>query len=128
MSNPDSTIRQMGMTSYEEYIEKYGEDNAKYLWDILGDHLRNYSDLTYIDVQIPGSRTSEQPARDLADKHNWTYSETSGNVRLLQMLMDGDWNESEFLVVQPGQTIDASHDDDIVVAKQEPAIAPLTPV
>ena len=120
LSNPDSTTRQMGMTSYEEYVEKYGEDNAKYLWDVLGDHLRNYSDLTYIDVQIPGSRMSEQSSRDLADEQKWTYSEAPGNVRLLRMLMDGDWDESEFLVVQPGKTIDASHDDGIVVAKQAP--------
>ena len=102
------------MASYEEYVEKYGEDNAKYLWEILGDHLRNYTDLTYIDVQIPGSRNSIDDAKAMAEEHNWGYSEASGNIRLLHMLMNGEWNEDEFLVVPPGQTIDASHGDDII--------------
>lgn len=114
MSNPESTTRRMGMASYEEYVEKYGEDNAKYLWEVLGDHLRNYSRLTYIDVQIPGSRQSVEASQAMADEHSWSYSEVSGSVRLLRKLMDGDWDESEFLVVLPGQTIDASYGDDIV--------------
>ncbi len=117
MSNPDSTTRQMGMASYEEYVEKYGEDNAKYLWEVLGDHLRNYTDLTYIDVQIPGSRSRVPEAKEMAEEHSWGYSEVSGNVRLLHMLMDGEWNEDEFLVVPPGQTIEASHNDGIIEIK-----------
>jgi hypothetical protein len=115
LSNPDSTTRQMGMGTYEEYVEKYGEENAKYLMEVLGDQLRNYSELTYIDTQIPGSPQARQEALQMAEEHGWTYTELEGNTRLLQKLMDGQWDESEFLVVEPGKTIEPSYDDAIIL-------------
>jgi hypothetical protein len=33
--------------SYQELVEKYGEDNAKFLQETLCDHTRNYTRMTY---------------------------------------------------------------------------------
>ena len=114
LSNPESTTRQMGMASYEEYVEKYGEENAKYLMETLGDHLRNYSSLTYIDTNLPLDEKYQKEAMDIAQEKAWTFSEVKGSTRLILDLMNGAWDNSDFLVVEPGKTIQASYDDDII--------------
>jgi hypothetical protein len=117
LANPDSTTRQMGMGTYEEYVEKYGEENAKFLMQTLGDDLRNYKRLTYIDTGLPNSEAYEQEAIKMAEKQKWQYSAFKGNTRLIEKLMNGQWDEAEFLVVEPGNTIEASFDDAIIKAK-----------
>ena len=114
LSNPESTTRQMGMASYEEYVEKYGEENAKYLMETLGDHLRNYSSLTYIDTNLPLDEKYQKEAMDIAQEKAWTFSEVKGSTRLILDLMNGAWDNSDFLVVEPGKTIQTSYDDEII--------------
>jgi hypothetical protein len=116
LSNPESTTRQMGMGTYEEYVEQYGEENAKYLMETLGDHLRNYSKLTYIDTNLPLDKKYQKEAMDVAQEKAWTFSEVKGSTRLILDLMNGAWDNSDFLVVEPGKTIQTSYDDDIIKA------------
>lgn len=114
LSNPESTTRQMGMGTYEEYVEQYGEENAKYLMETLGDHLRNYSSLTYIDTDLPLDEKYQKEARDIAQEKAWAFSEVKGSTRLILDLMNGSWDNSDFLVVEPGKTIQTSYDDEII--------------
>ncbi len=114
LSNPESTTRQMGMGTYEDYVEQYGEDNAKYLMETLGDHLRNYSRLSYIDTGLPLGEDYQCDAKALAREKAWEYLEVPGNTHLIARLMNGSWDDAEFLVVEPGKTIQASYDENIV--------------
>jgi hypothetical protein len=118
LSNPQSTTREMGISTYEEYVENFGEENARYLMDILNDHLRNYTRLAYIDTGLPNAEVHEKAAKEWAKEQGWEYSMIQGGMRLILKLMDGEWNEDEFLVVNPGQAIDASHDDDVIKVKE----------
>jgi len=118
LDNPDSTTRQMGMGTYEEYVAQYGEDNAAFLMEMLGDHLRNYSRLSYIDTGLPLGEGPQREAKALAQENAWEYLEVKGNTRLIQNLMDGRWDASDYLVVEPGKTIQASYDETII--KTEP--------
>lgn len=118
LSNPESTTRQMGLGTYEEYVEQYGEENARYLMETLGDHLRNYSKLTYIHTEPLQNQAYLDEAQNFAQEKTWQFSEVQGSTRLIQTLMSGSWDPSEFLVVQPGQTIQTSYDDDIVTTEQ----------
>ena len=36
---------------------------------------------------------------------NWKYDEIKADRTLMQRLVDGDWNEDEFLIVKSGQKI-----------------------
>jgi hypothetical protein len=114
MSNPESTTRQMGMGTYEEYVKTYGEENAKFLFETLGNHLKNYSRLTYIDTGMKNTEKQKEESKAWTEEENWEYSEYEGSMRLLSMLMNGDWNESEFLVINPGKTLRPSYDDGII--------------
>jgi len=116
LSNPSSTTRQMGLRTYEEYVEQYGEENAKFLMSMLGDHLRNYSRVTYIDTGIPSSEVQKHEAMEWAHQRSLDYAEVQGSIRLILMLMNGEWEETDFLVVEPGKAVATSYDDGIIKA------------
>lgn len=112
-----STTNQLGIGSYQDYVELYGEENAQYIMSVLGDGLNNYDKLAYIDMHIGKFREyRERVKRDSASK-GWKYEEINGSLRLLKQLFDGDWREDEFLVVPVGQTIKQTHDAKIIKAK-----------
>ena len=114
LSNPESTTRQMGMASYEEYVEQFGEESAKYIMDSLGGGLNSYESFTYIDTKVGDQNKLKIHAKQNAQDNNWNYKELEGSTSLLQKMMNGDWNDEEFLVVQPGETIEASYCEKVI--------------
>jgi len=114
LSNPESTTRQMGMASYQEYVEQFGEEYAKYIMDSLGGGLNSYESFTYIDTKVGNQNKLKTHAKENAKENNWNYQELEGNTSLLQKMMNCDWNEEEFLVVQPDETIEASYCEKVI--------------
>jgi len=50
--------------SYEQLVAKYGEDNAKFLYEQLCNMTRNYTGLTFIEMGIePATVSSVKPAK-----------------------------------------------------------------
>ncbi len=105
--------------SYEELVERYGEDNAKFLYEELSQMTRNYQRITYIAMGIEPDDRFEREARALAEARGWQLDRQSGDMGLIQGLVDGPWPSDTFLTVPPGHRIAASFDDGIVRA--EPA-------
>ena len=58
-------------------------------------------------------------AREKAKKEGWVFERKTGNRRLVEMLINGEWNVGEFLVVQPGYTIRQSYDEVLIKAVTE---------
>lgn len=89
----------------EEYKEKYGDDNAQYLMEVEQSWIKEYNWATFIDWGLTDSSEYKNYTKHCAEFLHWNYDELKGSPDLMQKLIDGDWNESEFLVVQPGQKI-----------------------
>jgi hypothetical protein len=49
--------------TYPEYVQQYGEENAKYLMESFGDCLKNYQKLAYIDSHVGDSSKFKELAR-----------------------------------------------------------------
>lgn len=114
----DAIQHQTGMAqTYEELVAKYGEDNAKFLYEQLGDMTRNYHGVTFIAMGIEPDDRFEQRARKDAVERGWTFEKVQGDMRLIQQMVDGPWDADRFLVVPPGKRIVASHDESIVRAE-----------
>jgi len=111
-----SVQRQTGMDMpFEEMVAKYGEENARYLREMLCDTLRNYSRCVYIRMGIEPPGRFEREAEAYARERGWPCARLEGDLRLLRQLVDGPpWPEEEFLVVPPGRRIVARYDDLIV--------------
>lgn len=88
---------------YLEYVEKYGEDNAKYLIEQEGLWLPHYSRAALIDTGIGDIDTYRRFTQGVAESNRWEYEELQGDTRLVDILFAGDWDEDEFLIVQPGR-------------------------
>jgi len=103
------TDTQPGKERYEhtlkEYIEKYGEDNAKYLMQTEQNWMAEYNWATYIDWGLANSDEDKKYTKRCAEFLGWKYDELKGDPGLMQNLVDGRWNDKEFLIVQPGQKI-----------------------
>ena len=119
-----SVMDELGIKSYEEYVEEYGEENAQYLMETLGGWVKNYNKMTYIDVSIiqTGGNTIHfgdsdkyrEKTKQKAAECGWEYEEIKGDIRLLEKLLNGDWNRDEFLIVPPDKKIISSYTDEIV--------------
>jgi len=102
---------------YQEYLQKYGEDNAKYLMEMEQDWFRKYSVAAYIDLEVGDNDAYAEYTRQCAGWLGWKYDRIKGDPALLKRFVDGDWNDDEFLVVEPGHHIEASNDDSVMRSK-----------
>ncbi|MBK8019941.1 MAG: DUF1638 domain-containing protein [Chloroflexi bacterium] len=110
---------EIGESIYQQYIEKYGQENADYLMQVMGEWGKHYNRAVYIDTGLGDGAAYEQRARDQADQRGWRFDRREGDRRLINMLMDGKWSEEDFLIVPPGHRVVQSVDDKLIVAESE---------
>ena len=103
----------------EEYIRAYGEENARFIMEMMTGGLQYYTDLVYIDMGEGDRLGHVSLARTRADERGWSFRTVSGSWDLLASLVTGVWDEKQFLTVPPGHRIIARYDDGIIAA--EPA-------
>jgi hypothetical protein len=101
--------------SYDDLVARYGEDNARFLFEELC-NMRHYAGLTYIDMGIePDDRFQRQSETEAAER-GWQYERLCGDMRLLQGLLDGPWDDDRYLTVPPGMRIAPSFDQNVIKA------------
>ena len=113
--------------SFESLLETYGEENAKYLWKQYSQMMSEYTTITFIETGLEPDDRFEQDAQREARRRSLEFEKISGNLSLLQRLVDGHWDEADFLVVQPGQEIDAAFNEQIIQSKTRTKTAPPDP-
>jgi hypothetical protein len=89
----------------KEYKEKYGDDNAQYLMEVEQNWIKEYNWATYIDWGLIDSNEYRNYTKRCAEFLHWNYDELKGSPVLMQKLVDGQWDDGEFLVIKPGQKI-----------------------
>lgn len=112
------TGTQPGRERYEKtlkkYEEEYGADNAVYLMEMEQGWFREYNNAAYVDLGYTDNQSERAYAKKCAKWLNWSYDELRGDPRLVLKLLEGNWPETDFLIVPPGRRIAASHDEDIL--------------
>lgn len=101
---------------YDEYVQKYGKDNADYLMEVMGAWQSHYQRAVFIDMGVGDGAAVEAQARDEAARRGWIFERFAGDLLLTRRLLSGDW-ETDFLVVEPGQQITMTYDNHIVGCK-----------
>ena len=95
------------------YVEKYGEDNADYLMEVMGAWQAHYKRAAFIDLGLADASNIETKARADAARRGWTFEKLPGNLDLIRRLLNGDWDQ-DYLILQPGQSITMAYDDSIL--------------
>jgi hypothetical protein len=105
--------------THEEYVEKYGRDNADYLMEALGAWRSHYDRAAFVDMGVGDATAVEARARDEAARRGWAFERVAGELMLVRRLIDGDWGQADFLVLNPGERLAMSYDEAVIRA--EPA-------
>jgi len=103
---------------YEEYVAKYGEDNADYLMEVMGAWQEHYKRAVFIDMGVGDASNVESRAREEAGRRGWTFERLEGDLVLLERLLNGDWSE-DFLVLQPGEMAEMALSDEVIRCQLE---------
>jgi len=98
---------------YDEYVARFGKDNADYLMEVMGAWQAHYERAAYIEMGVGDSEAAIARAQELAERRNWRFEKLTGDLVLIRKLILGEWDES-FLRLDPGQSIGMSYDDSIV--------------
>ncbi len=108
--------------SYEQYVQLYGEENAKFIWENLDPCRADQQSSKVVFIKVPETEHlgyAEQ-CRAKAQAEGKQYVQLQGNIRLIKSLVLGDWNQSEFLIMQPYQRTSAVYDwEEIIRAEDE---------
>ena len=115
----DAAARKM----HEEYVAKYGEDNAAYLMEMMGAWRAHYDRAAFVDMGLATPEVgaaAEARARADADRHGWRFERLAGELLLVKQLIDGAWDAADHLVIQPGERLAMSYDEDVIRAEPVP--------
>lgn len=100
--------------SLGDLIERYGEENGRYLYEEFTRYRQHYRQLTYIETGLEADSRFEDQARQEAADRGWMFSKVAGNLDLFRQLVNGEWPEEHFLVVPPGGRAVASYDERVI--------------
>lgn len=106
--------------SFAELVEKYGEDNARYLASLTAQWTQSYQQGALIRFDFDQAMNLQEQVAEICRRNGWKMKELVGDGGLLQRWLDGPWNEAEFLTVPREHVVQPSNDERIIRA--EPAI------
>ena len=99
-----------------EYMERFDgdEDTVEYLLDMDRKMLKNYRYVTYITWPgMPNERGIGQAQKIAADA-GMELLLYEGSNRLMADFVNGNWNEEDFLILQPGEELQPSFDAKVI--------------
>jgi len=99
-----------------DFIAKYGEDDGRFLYSQFSSFRRSYKGLTYISNEIASNDACRTQAQAEAADNQWVFEEVPGSLAMLERLINGPWEDAEFLIIHPGTRIRATMGEEIVEA------------
>ena len=120
----DRTLRPMAAGSglslnKEEMIARYGEEATQFLLEEYAKFTQHYKRLAFISTPVAQVEERARKAGEIAQQQGWKFERLPGDLGWLRRLVDGEWQERDFLVLKPHQRVALSYDDGLIAA--EPA-------
>jgi hypothetical protein len=101
---------------WQELLEKYEEDDAQYLMENWNNPLKNYRRIIFVNDGVGDIAENRDIARRFASEADWEFEEFHGDMGMFHRLLSGSWDESSFLVIQPGDAIKPNYTETIISA------------
>ena len=100
--------------TYDDYVEKYGQENADYLMEVMGAWQEHYQRAVYIDMGVGDGSEIERQTMEEATRRGWNFERQTGDLLLIRRLLSAEWDQ-DFLVVEPGRQIAMAYDEGVVM-------------
>ena len=112
----NSVMSKLGLDlTYQQYVDKYGKEETEYIMEALGGGLKNhYSTIALIDTGTGNIESYREFAKSEAERRDLTFMEIQGGLNFLMKLTEGDWDEKEFLVLAPGESVHPCYAGEII--------------
>ncbi len=103
---------------HAEYVERFGEENAEYLMEVMHSWKDRYARMVFINLGVGNVDADRAHAANEAAEHDLEFAEVAGDLQLFRGLLNGPpWDEDTYLVVPPGMEIHPSYDEQVVAAR-----------
>ena len=105
--------------TYEEYVELYGEENARYIMETLDPAMKAGAEdsIIYIDIPETAHLDFKKRCSEEIEREGRKFICIPGSIRLLENMVHGNWNDEDFLVLEPGERIVPVYDWDEIIRK-----------
>lgn len=113
MRNPARRQRSL-FRDFDTLARRYGEDNARHIFETLGNPPPRHTGETFIETGCEPDGRFEESARHGAEARGRNFDKIPADLSLLQRLVDGSWDQREFLTVPPGRSIASSFDERVI--------------
>ena len=111
----ENTMNYFGLSNnFEELVEEYGEDNAKYLWDLIHAKDKYNTKIFYISTGAADDEKNIEKMKQRAEEENKEFYLLDGDTRLIKGLFNEKWGH-EYLYLGPGESIEATNDLERVI-------------
>jgi len=119
---PDKKSRYEGVFNpykekYKQYRKKFSKETSDYLinqWDQRW--IKNYTTVAFIDWGMKSMERFKNIARESAKNLGLEFEHLQSNPQLILNLLNGRWDPHNYLIVQPGQKIMPSYENNIFKA------------
>lgn len=101
--------------TYREYVEKYGQENADYLMEAMGEWQSHYERGAFLETGLANDTDARDRAEQEAKLRGWRFESVLSDLTLIERLLEGEWDD-DYIVVQPGEKLAMSYDDGVVKA------------
>lgn len=103
--------------SFADLVAKYGEENARYLLEVTQRWADHYGRGALISFDCTAQLGLRDKVKNICEKRGWQFDELAGDLGLLQRWLGGQWDDREFLIVPPQQSVYPSYNDQIIQAR-----------
>ncbi|MFW6137658.1 MAG: DUF1638 domain-containing protein [Spirochaetota bacterium] len=100
---------------YRQYRKKFSKETSDYLinqWDQRW--IKNYTTVAFIDWGMKSMERFKLLARESAENLGLEFENLQGSPQLMLNLLNGRWDQRNYLIVQQGQKIMPSYEEDIL--------------
>ncbi len=101
--------------TYDEFVRKYGEENAQYLMETLNGWQQHYTRAVLFETEFGVNEEIRKNAQAQAQKNGWQLETVQSNFQLIKKQIFGEWDQ-DFLTVPPHHQIQMTADKGIITA------------
>jgi len=100
-----------------ELATKFDADDVEFLMQTEREQWAQHNIATYIDLGTDDAESEADYAHRCAEWLGWKFEHIHGDAALLRDLLWGNWDDTRFQIIQPGQQLGQSTDANVLRAE-----------